>query len=500
MSVSIVWFRRDLRLTDNLAITAARNKGLPIICLYNLDTERLIQPDVDSIHIEWELDCLRELQKEIELIGGVLLFNHGSIIKKLNEINKMKKIEAIFGNEETGLQWSWDRDRLVTNWCNSKNIKFKEFPTNGVIRKLKSRDDWKNQRDFRVHKAVIMPITEIVSPEGISSDSIPEINEFGISSRSLIDRPKPGEKAALIQLNSFLDERGRTYRKDISSPISAKYACSRLSPYISTGCISIRQILYHVNKKLDLVKQNPRSKENLGWTGSLSSFKSRLAWHCHFIQRLELEVTLDNTAMNPEIDVHMKRTMVHEKFSAWASGKTGWPFFDACMRSLIATGWINFRMRAMLQSVGSYTLWLPWQDTGLHLAKLFLDYEPGIHWSQVQMQSGVTGINTIRAYSISKQSTDQDPNGDFIRTWVKELQNVPTNFIHEPWTMNLEEQEKSGCIIGKDYPNPIVDEKSSRKEGISRSYSAKSQLDSKNKSRIVYELHGSRKRRNNLAK
>ena len=213
-----------------------------------------------------------------------------------------------------------------------------------------------------------------------------------------------------------------------------------------------------------------------------------------------MEVTLENTAMNPEIDMHMKRTMIHERFSAWSSGHTGWPFFDACMRSLIATGWINFRMRAMLQSVGSYTLWLPWQDTGLHLAKLFLDYEPGIHWSQVQMQSGVTGINTIRAYSISKQSIDQDPNGDFIRRWVKELRNVPTKFIHEPWTMNLEEQQKFDCIIGKDYPNPIVDEKSSRKEGISRSYSAKSQLDSKNKSRVVYELHGSRKRRDSFAK
>ena len=500
MSVSIVWFRRDLRLSDNLAITAARNKGLPIICLYNLDTERLIQPDVDPIHIEWDLDCVRELQKDIESIGGVLLFNYGSIIRKLNEINKMKKIEAIFGNEETGLQWSWDRDKLVTNWCNSRNINFKEFHTNGVIRKLKSRDNWKKQRDFRVHKAIIMPVTEIISPEGIYSDYIPEINELGLSPRPLVDRPKPGEKAASMELNSFLDKRGRTYRKDISSPISAKIACSRLSPYISNGCISIRQILHHVNKKLDIVKENPRSKENLGWTGSLNSFKSRLAWHCHFIQRLELEVTLENTAMNPEIDMHMKRTMILERFSAWSSGQTGWPFFDACMRSLIATGWINFRMRAMLQSVGSYTLWLPWQDTGLHLAKLFLDYEPGIHWSQVQMQSGVTGINTIRAYSISKQSIDQDPNGDFIRRWVKELRNVPTKFIHEPWTMNLEEQQKFDCIIGKDYPNPIVDEKSSRKEGISRSYSAKSQLDSKNKSRVVYELHGSRKRRDSFAK
>ena len=126
------------------------------------------------------------------------------------------------------------------------------------------------------------------------------------------------------------------------------------------------------------------------------------------MQRLEAEATLDEQAMNPELDALLVRPYDEEKFLAWANGTTGWPFFDACMRSLRATGWINFRMRAMMQSVASYTLWLPWRVTGAHLARQFLDYEPGIHWSQIQMQSGVTGINSVRAYSIMKQSKDQD--------------------------------------------------------------------------------------------
>ena len=128
------------------------------------------------------------------------------------------------------------------------------------------------------------------------------------------------------------------------------------------------------------------------------------------------------------------------------------------------------------------------------MAKSFLDYEPGIHWSQVQMQSGVTGINSIRAYSVSKQSRDQDPDGDFIRHWVEELRDVPTSFIHEPWLMDLNQQKEYGCILDVDYPRPIVDEKVSRKEGVSRSYSAKSQPGVKRRSRLVYKLHGSRKR------
>ena len=205
---------------------------------------------------------------------------------------------------------------------------------------------------------------------------------------------------------------------------------------------------------------------------------------------------MDEIAINPELDGHLERSHDEERYQAWADGQTGWPFFDACMRSLTATGWINFRMRAMLQSVASYTLWLPWQDTGMHLARLFLDYEPGIHWSQVHMQSGVTGINSVRAYSVRKQSEDQDPEGNFIREWVPELTSVPAEFIHEPWLMTQEQQVLYTCEIGTDYPAPIVDEKTSRKEGVSKSYSAKSKPDVKKRSILVYEVHGSRKRRN----
>ena len=212
------------------------------------------------------------------------------------------------------------------------------------------------------------------------------------------------------------------------------------------------------------------------------------------MQRLEAEATLDEQAMNPELDAILDRPFDDRKFRAWANGTTGWPFFDACMRSLIATGWINFRMRAMLQSVASYTLWLPWRASGAHLARQFLDYEPGIHWSQIQMQSGVTGINSVRAYSILKQSQDQDPEGEFIRRWVPELRGVPMEYIHEPWSMSVEEQREASCIIGTDYPEPIVDEKVTRKEGISQAYKAKADAEAKLRSKLVYLVHGSRKR------
>ena len=248
----------------------------------------------------------------------------------------------------------------------------------------------------------------------------------------------------------------------MSSPITGEVMCSRISPYLSAGCLTIKQVFHHTVARQRQVKVDPRSPKYRGFTSSLTSFQSRLAWHCHFMQRLEAEATMDEIAINPELDELLNRKLDQRKFIAWRDGKTGWPFFDACMRYLTATGWINFRMRAMLQSVASYTLWLPWQATGSHLANLFMDYEPGIHWSQVQMQSGVTGINSVRAYSVGKQSTDHDPDGDFIRQWVPELAAVPTEHIHEPWLMSKAEQEQYNCRIDIDYPAPIVDEKAAR--------------------------------------
>ena len=170
MSVTVVWFRRDLRLGDNPALAMAKSLGKPIICLFNMDSARIGRPDVDPIHIQWELDCLQVLKTDIEAIGGVLLFHFGDVVDKLREIHQKNSISSIYGNQETGLQWSWDRDKSVSSWCNKEGVRFVEFPTNGVIRKLESRDTWKKERDSRMEKSAIIPPTGIIPPIGIESD------------------------------------------------------------------------------------------------------------------------------------------------------------------------------------------------------------------------------------------------------------------------------------------------------------------------------------------
>jgi deoxyribodipyrimidine photo-lyase len=163
------------------------------------------------------------------------------------------------------------------------------------------------------------------------------------------------------------------------------------------------------------------------------------------------------------------------------------------MRALIATGWINFRMRAMLMSVASYQLWLPWRESGLVLARLFVDYEPGIHWSQCQMQSGTTGINSIRVYNPIKQGQDHDPQGLFLRRWLPELERVPGVHLHEPWTMPLSTQTRAGCVLGVDYPLPLVDPAAAAREAKQRIWARRQEPGFRELAATILQNHGSRR-------
>jgi deoxyribodipyrimidine photo-lyase len=220
----------------------------------------------------------------------------------------------------------------------------------------------------------------------------------------------------------------------MSSPESGEYACSRLSAHLAYGSISLRSVHQAVEERSRRLRALRADGEDIGrdWLQSLASFGKRLRWHCHFIQKLESEPRLEFENMARAYDGLREADFDLAKFDAFVAGKTGYPMVDACVRSLEKTGWLNFRMRAMLVSFASYDLWLHWRPTALFLARQFVDYEPGIHYSQVQMQSGVTGINALRIYSPTKQLRDQDPEGRFVRRWVPELEGVPLEHLAEP--------------------------------------------------------------------
>ena len=211
------------------------------------------------------------------------------------------------------------------------------------------------------------------------------------------------------------------------------------------------------------------------------------------MQKLEAEPDIEFRNFARACDGLRENSFNAAHFAAWSEGRTGYPMVDACMRSLLATSWLNFRMRAMLVSFASYHLWLHWRPTGLFLARHFLDFEAGIHWSQMQMQSGTTGINTLRMYSPTKQALDQDPQGVFNRRWGPELARVPLPHLAEPWKMDISVQRMVGCVIGVDYPAPIVEEKAALKAAKDRMYGLRKTEQARDEARDVQERHGSRK-------
>jgi deoxyribodipyrimidine photo-lyase len=481
---ALVWLKRDLRVHDHAALLAAQ-KHTDALALFVIEPEWLQSPECDAIHVDFALGCLTELRAALALRGLPLLVRAGSAVPVLAQLQAEVGFTHLLSHEETGPGWSYTRDLQVGAWCEAQHISWQEFTQTGVVRRLRSRSGWAGRWQARMDAPLHLLQGGFLAAAPLEQPELPTLSTLGLSPHGKTLQIA-GEKAARRTLKSFLQLRGQDYRKALSSPLTAEDGCSRLSPHLAFGTLSMRTV--HQATEVAIANTPDR-----GMAYALRGFAGRLRWHCHFMQKLEDQ---------PDIEVHKFARICDglreddfndDHFCAWCEGRTGYPMVDACMRSLLATGWLNFRMRAMLVSFASYHLWLHWRLPGLHLARQFLDFEPGIHWSQMQMQSGTTGINTLRMYSPTKQARDQDPEGLFIRRWCPELTRVPLPYLAEPWKMDISVQRMAGCFIGTDYPAPVVDEKAALKRAKDRMYGLRKTDEAREEAGAVQARHGSRK-------
>lgn len=448
-NINIVWLKRDLRITDHAPIQMAIESGLPTILLYCFEPKLMAHPNYSPRHWRFIWESLADMQRQLQPYGCQVLICHNEMLPVLRVFQEEYGICQIFSHQEVGVKLTFDRDVAVKTFCKKHDIQWKEFDQDGVIRGLKHRKNWvRYWRDT----IVTHPVIKVEMTHFQSFEPLYEIYKKikGKPLPKAITTPhkdfqKGGTSFAWRYLRSFTEKRAAKYMQQISKPALSRHSCSRISAHLAVGCVSLRET-YQWTK---IAMNRPKLK----W--QQKNFLSRLRWRSHFMQKLESEWQLEFEPTNKVLKA-LDRGYDEQLFSAWAEGRTGVPMVDANMRCLIETGFTNFRMRAMLVSFATFTLWQDWKKVSKHLSRLFLDFEPGIHYGQMQMQAGLTGYNTLRIYNPYIQAEKNDINGDFIRKWLPELADVPTPNIFRPHLMTPMEQIFYDCIIGEKYPQPIV--------------------------------------------
>lgn len=482
--INVVWFKRDLRFADQEAFLNGVQSKEKLLLLYVFEPSVWKDSHYDKRHLDFVKESIYDLNNSLLQKSSKILAVQSEIIPCFEMLRTVYDVKTVYSSQETGLDITYKRDVSFAVYCKETGLHWKEYQSNGVVRGLRNRKRWRKFWYDYMN-------TPIVSLDWRTADflSIAEIDKIATKFEQLSmitvahQFQKGGRKEGLRWKESFLSERLQFYSEFISKPEMARYGCSRLSPYLAWGNLSIREIFQEAK---ELKKTSPYKRQ-------LNAFLSRLRWQSHFIQKFEQEPRMEFEAVNKGF-LNLKQPYNSIFVDCWKEGKTGYPLVDASVRCVVQTGYLNFRMRSMITSFLTHHLFQHFSAGGPWLARQFLDFEPGIHYGQMQMQAGFTGTNTVRIYNPVKNALEHDTDAVFIKKYVPELQKLPTHLAIEPWTITPIEENLYQFKLGTDYPERIVNIAETRKIALQKLYGQRKSTLARSEKERILETHTIRRK------
>jgi deoxyribodipyrimidine photo-lyase len=469
MGTNIWWIRRDLRIRDNQALSGAISSSEHIIPLFILDPKLIASSRSSSKRLAFLFGSLAALDRDLQARGSGLVIRKGDPVEVLTNLVKETQAAQIFAEADYS-PYAHSRDAHVAEHlplvlCGGLALSHPEslLKKDGTPYKVFTpyMRQWKVKN--LVHAGQVLSAPEIMStPEGLQSEVLPELTGDLLF--------EPGEKAALSKLDAFLNSPDKgIYRYAEQRNLMSLDGTAGISPYIRFGLLSMRHCVYAAQQAIEAAKGQEAGASAETWLNELiwREFYLSIIYHYPHVMKSSFREDLRGIPWINDA----------EDFAAWCEGRTGYPIVDAAMRQLLATGWMHNRGRMIVASFLVKDLAVDWRWGEKFFMQQLIDGDPAANNGGWQWTAG-TGTDAapyFRVFNPVLQGKKFDSRGDYVRKWVPELSQVPVNFIHSPWNMPLEIQQKSSCIIGKDYPYPIVDHGFARERILALYNSAKQQ-------------------------
>ncbi|MEH2390930.1 MAG: FAD-binding domain-containing protein [Nostoc sp.] len=456
----LLWFRRDLRLTDNEIVTLASAKNTVVLPFFIIDPWFYQWVDVGKARVRFLFESLENLDSNLQKLGSKLILFEGNAVEIIQELTQQLTQQGhrpkLYLNRDVQVEYGISRDKTVVNLYQALNLDY-HLGLNNFLQSKDKREQWFNEYYTYQRQSIYQTPTSINTPS--LSLNVPQItfDELKQKYRAFLQTEQVyligGETQAQATLNSFLKNRFNGYHWKLSRPwLAQQGATSHLSPHLTFGTISTRIVYQRTKARAAEFTNQPKAEF------SLKAFRDRLRWHDSFTQRLYFYPEIAYKNRYPEFDEWYTPLELppqkQELFHAWLEGLTGFPLVDASMRQLKTMGWMNFRMRAMCATFLTINCGISWHHGARHYMNYLVDGDLAIDNWQWQMQAGVTNplSDTFRIYNPNKNISEKDPDLKFIYYWISELKGYSLPEIIQ------------GKYIGTSfYPETILDWAKTRK-------------------------------------